>query len=293
MYAEARQAYSPLDSIYFDKSAGIAARNAGWNIINANRNQANMPGVNIGISAEAKKIINDLTSYQTLTGRNIQEASKELRSLNQPNAHVLADQLDKTLATARPLPQSTYKGAPAQVGNAADAKAAGDQIWGRIEGLKKLEPTAGNSMPSATSVADAKSFYPKPTRMQQVFGGGSPEYTTLSDLEKTQGPAFNLYHARHIAAPLLFTGASGVEHALDPNNEHPLLRSALHAGVGASLFSGLPELAQWSQARPAALNAARYAVGTGNAIQPGTTGRVGDALMHLFLGQQSSPNPGQ
>ena len=164
-----------------------------------------MPGVNLGISAETKKIINDLNSAPTLTGRNIQQASRDLRSLDNganPNAHVLADQLDKTLATANPLPGSQYQGAPAQVGHAADAKAAGDQIWGRIQGLNKLEPTAGNSMPSGASVADAQSFYSKPTRMQQVFGGGSPEYQALSDLQKTQSPLFNLYHARHAVAPV-------------------------------------------------------------------------------------------
>ena len=281
MYADARQAYSPLDSIYFDKSAGVKAANAGANIIRANRNPANMPGVNLGISAEAKKIINDLNSAPTLTGRNIQQASRDLRSLDNganPNAHVLADQLDKTLATAQPLPASQYQGGPAQVGNAAEAKAAGDKIWGRIQGLDKLDPTSGNSMPSAASVADAKSYY-KP---------GSPEYQALSDLEKTQSPLFNLYHARHVIAPLAFGGASAVEHAYDPNNEHPLLREALHAGTAGALFSGLPGVAQWAQGRPAALNNARYAVGTGQSIQPGTTGRVGDALTRLYFGQQAS-----
>jgi hypothetical protein len=214
-------------------------------------------------------IVTKLYRQPTATGRVIQQASQDLRSTGDWTGHRFADALDNTLAAAQPI-------AGGQAGEAAAAQQAGDTLWGRIKDLNRLD--AGGDTPTPAAVKQTMAF-------QQP---DSPQYQSLQDLQSAMKPSFNWWHLRHPAAALLGAGVGVAEDQLSPDQHHnanPWGNAFLHAGAGAALFSGLPAIAA---ARPgAALNAARYAIGTG---QPMTTptGRVGDALLNLILARGAS-----
>ena len=269
MYAEKGQAYSPLDSIYFGRGQGVRSVNTAAQNIKNVRDPFNQ-GANVGIAPEAKTIVNDMLSYPTLTGSNVQKASAALRDLGDPNSHRIADQLDQLLKTGRP----TMGGGP---GDAWSAKTAGDAWHQKIQDLNRLdaEGPQGQPAPTKSAIQQTKQWYDK----------DSPQGQALNNLQEAQKPGFNWNHARHIVLPLAFEGAAQADRMLDPNDNAPWIRPLLHSAAAASAFSALPALA--APRYGAALNDARFAIGTGTA--PSTvSNRVGDVLMRLQLGQAAA-----
>lgn len=282
MYATMRDAYKPLDSIYFDRTLGVRAANQGAAFIRANRDPANL-GANLGISPEAKSIVNNALNAPVLTARNLQEASRNLRDLDNgtnANAHVLADQFDSVLARGNPMPQSQVNGAAVAPGDAAGYKTQGDTWWGRIQDLNRL-----GTDPADLTKADIATTLAK--QQQTNNPASSPAgVAALNTLTGAMKAPLNPWHLRHIVAPAAFEGAAYADQQLDPNDSVPWLRPVLHGLAGATLFSGLPAVLR---PRPGpALQNARYAIATGKSPTPGVTGTVGNMLGDLLMGRAAT-----
>jgi hypothetical protein len=271
MQSKMTNAYAPLDNIYFDSptvSGGLNQAQAGLRLARDPQGQ----GADLGIPDDVNNIVAKLQSNPVATGTNLQQASAALRRTGDQTGHRFADALDNTLATAQPM---SINGVPTgQVGEAAEARAAGDVLYGQIKGLNRLGTDPAQLTPGA--VAKTASFYQP----------GTPEAQSLSALQTATQPGFNWWHVRHAAGPLLGAGLGAAEGYFNPaEGQNPWVRAATEGAEGMALFSGLPAIAA---ARPGpALNAARYAIGTG---QPMTTatGRLGDALLSLVLGRAAS-----
>jgi hypothetical protein len=265
MYAQRTQAYAPLDSIYFDNPTTQNAINQAQATIRAVRDPAGL-GADLGIPKSVNDTLIDLQKNPAVTGRNLQEASADLRENGGWHGHRFADQLDNVLNTAQPLQGG-------QPGEAGAAQLAGDLWTGRIKDLERL----GKDPRELTSSAIEKT--------QQFYSPKSVQGQALTTLAKANQPAFNWWHLRHPAGALLGAATGGIENMVDPDNtRNPWLRAGTGAAEGALLFSGLPALAA---ARPgAALNAARYAIATGKPITT-ATGRTGDYLSNLLMGHMA------
>jgi hypothetical protein len=264
MYAQKTKEYSPLDSIYFDNPTTQNAINQAQAAVRAVRDPQGL-GADLGIPKSLNERLMDLQSNPVVTGRNLQEASADLRENGGWTGHRFADALDNVLNTAQPLQGG-------QPGEAGAAKLAGDLWTGRIKDLERLGTDPGELTNKA--IEKTQGFYPQE----------SPQGQALTALAKANEPAFNWFRARHLVAPLAFEGAAQADQALDPERTAPWVSGILHGAAGAALFEGLPRVAA---PRPgAALNAARYAIGTG---QPMTTatGRVGDYLANLLYGHMA------
>jgi hypothetical protein len=270
MYAQREQAYAPLDSIYFDRSTANNAAAQGLNTIKTARDPQNM-GAGLGISPQVNNIMGDLVGQPAATGRNIQEASRALRSEGSWQAHQFANQLDDALGTAQPI-------AGGGVGDAAAAKSAGDMWHQRIQDLERLsqEGLQGQPAPTKSAVQQTRQFYDP----------NSPQGQALSNLQAAQQPGFNWWTAKHIAGPLIGAAGLGLEGYVNPaEKQNPWISGAREALEGLLLFKGVHGFAA---PRPeSALNAARYTIGTGQPIST-PTGRVGDALMNLLYGRAAS-----
>ncbi len=142
MYAQKEASYQPLDTIYFDRAHHQPLQNT-WDNLIAQRDPLKK-GVDLGVPEEAQKIVNKIGSQSVVTGRNLQEASSDLRTVGRPEANRFADALDSTLQNGSPMQGSTFNGAPAQVGQAGAAKKAGDVWNSRIKDLERLgeDPSA-------------------------------------------------------------------------------------------------------------------------------------------------------
>jgi len=269
MYASKSQAYSPLDGIYFDRGQAVRAANQGAQVIRNARDPANL-GANVGISPEAKTIVNRLTNAPVVTGRNLQEASRDLRNLGDVNSHRLADQFDQVLKGGTPIRGGA-------TGDAWAAKTEGDLWHQRITDLNRLseEGPQGQPAPTKSAIQQTKEWYEP----------GTPQRDALDNLQAAQKPGFNWSHVRHIATPLAFEGAAQADAALDPDNKAPWIRPLLHSAAAASMFHVLPALAAPKSASQ--LNSARFAIGTGQPISD-IGNRVGDVLMRLQLGQAAA-----
>lgn len=267
MYAAKEAGYKPLDSVYFDSHGGAISR---AQTVIANARDPQGIGAPLGIPKDVTSILADPNGLGSpvVTGRTIQQASRDLRDTGDWTAHRFADQLDNTLRYDQPM-------AGGQPGDAWAAKQAGDLWHGRIQDLERLSAETPSGTPGPTPVAVAKTM--------QNYDPGSPQYDALTALQSSMKPSFNWWHLRHPAGALLGAGVGEVEDLMNPDEHHnPWANAFLHAGAGAALFSGLPALAA---ARPgAALNAAKYAIGTGQPITT-STGRLSDALANLWFGQ--------
>ena len=272
MYAQKTTAYSPLDSSLFNDHGN--AINQGQAMVRAVRDPYGQ-GVDLGIPADVNDILGKLQNNPIVSGRNSQEASSALRDNGDWTAHRFADALDNHLNTAQPM---SINGAPTgQVGEAGAAKRAGDLWYQRIQDLNRLsqELSTGTPGPTPSAIQTTKGFYDQ----------GSPQYDALTALQGAARPGFNWSHLRHAVAPLAFEGAALGEHYLDPDDQYPWLRAGLHGLAAGSMFTALPAIAA---ARPGpAINAARYAIGTGQPIST-ATGRVGDSLLKLLLGRAAA-----
>ena len=146
MYAAKETGYAPLDSLYFD-THGAAINRAQAAIRQARDPQGK--GVPLGIPGDVNSILTDCNGLANpeVTGRTIQQASRDLRATGDWTGHRYADALDNTLRYDMPS-------AGGQVGEAWDAKQAGDLWYQRINDLERLnEPTAAN-------VKQTQAFYP-------------------------------------------------------------------------------------------------------------------------------------
>jgi hypothetical protein len=269
MYAQKEAAYKPLDSIYFQGSHQQPLQNV-WDNLIAQRDPLKQ-GVDLGVPQEAQDIVSNIGSKSTVTGRNLQKASSDLRNVGGPEANQFADALDGTLNNAQPMRGSMVNGAPAQVGQAGAAKTSGDMWTGRIKDLERLGTDPGQLTNAAI----------KQTQSFPVNQGG-PQGNALGDLSASMKPGFNWWTARHVAAPLAGAATGGLEGYFNAaEGQSPWTNAAIHAGEDAALFGGMHAAAA---PRPGpALNAARYAIATG---KPMTTppGRVGDWLLNLAGG---------
>ena len=271
LYAKKTAAYAPLDSTYFDSPTYNAALTQGHSVIRNLRDPQGQ-GANLGIPKDVSDIVNNLSQEPVVTGRVIQEASRDLRATGDWTGHRYADALDKALNTAQPM---SVNGQPTgQIGAAGAAQKAGDDLWGRIKDLNRLsqEGPTGAPGPTPGAIQATKSNWAQ----------GTPEYDALTALQGAVKPGFNWSHLRHAVAPLAFEGAALGEHYMDPDDQYPWLRAGLHGLAAGSMFTALPAIAA---ARPGpAINAARYTLGTG---QPMTTptGRLGNSLLQLMLGR--------
>ena len=278
MYADKAAGYAPLDSIYFDKSAPIRDANAAMAAIRTARNPQGLPGVDLNVPADAKKIVTDLVSAPTVTGRNIQQAIFQLKNNfgNDPAAHQLGDALQNTLATATPLQGSMMGTAAAKVGDAAKAKAAGDLWNGRIQDLNTL-----GTDPGELTKGDINAVKSWPQNAP-----GTPQGEALSALQAKMAPGFNAYTARHIAAPLLGAATGAAEGAMNPaEGQNRWTNAGIHAFEDAMLFGGFHAAAT---PRPgSALGAARYAIATGKPALTRTS-KVGDLLANAIYGSAAA-----
>jgi hypothetical protein len=267
MYAQKVAAYSPLDSIAFDNHG--QALNQAQAAVRAVRDPNGL-GVDLGIPKDVNDIVTNLGRNPLVSGRNLQQASSDLRATGDWTGHRFADAIDTHLDTAPPIPGY------GQIGEAGAAKNAGDLINGRINDLERLakESPSGAPGPTPAAVQATKEWHDP----------GAPQYDALSALQQSMQPSFNWWHARHIAGPLLGAGLGAAEGFFNPaEKQNPYLTAATQGLEGAALFSGLPALAR---ARPGnALNTARYVIGTGQPAPAGTPGPLGDALLKAILGQ--------
>ena len=263
MYANKATEYAPLDNIYFDNKTAIRAANQGLAKIKAARDPANL-GANAGLTPEINKIVNRVVGDPVVTGRGFQEASRDLRSLDNGNniqAHRIADQFDEVLKTGTPI----RGGAP---GSASVAKDLGDLWHGRIRDLETL-----GDAPTAANVKSVQGWHPD---------ASTPQAQALADLAKAQKPSVSATLVRHAAAPLAGAAIGAAEGAFNADKSaSPWMNALIHGAVGAGLGKGV-HLAS-SPNSLAALNAARYAIATGQPLTT-ATGRTGDAIKSLMLG---------
>jgi hypothetical protein len=273
MYAQKVAAYAPLDNIVFNNQG--SALNQAQAGIRAVRDPNGL-GVDLGIPKDVNDIVASLSNNPIVSGRNLQQASRDLRDTGDWTAHRFADAIDNHLDTAQPM---SINGVPTgQIGEAGAAKDAGDLIYSRIEGLERLakETPSGAPGPTPSAVQKTKSFYDP----------SDPEYQTLDALQQAMQPKFSFYGARHIAGPLIGAGLLGAEGYFNPaERQNPYVTAGREALEGALLFKGLKGAAQ---ANPtAALNAARYTIATGQPMST-ATGRVNDALSNLLFGRSAA-----
>lgn len=261
MYAQKTREYAPLDGIYFDTPTVRNALDQAHSTISATRDPQGL-GADLGIPTDVNTLVKNVYNQPVATGRNLQVTSRELRGSGDWTGHRYADALDNVMQNAQPI-------SGGQVGDAWDAKTAGDLTSGRINDLERL-----GDQPTSAAVKQTQQFYTP----------GSPEYESLNTLQKAMQPPFNWWHVRHMAAPLVGAALGGAEGFFNPaEKQNPWVTGATSALEGAALFSGLP-MAQSAlgKARAAnALNAARYAIGTGQAIPKSNTAQ---ALRTLMLG---------
>jgi hypothetical protein len=260
MYAEKNAAYAPLDKIYFDGKAYQQPLVNAWNTIAKTRDPQGL-GVDLGVPQNVQDIVNKIGKTSVATGRNLQQASQDLRDTGDWTGHRFADALDSSLANAQPL----TGGAP---GDAMAAKQAGDLWHGRIQDLNRLdEPTKAN-------VAKTQEFHPDPN---------TPQAQSLERLNNAMQPRFDFGTFRHIAYPVVGAGLGAAEGYFNPaEGQNPFATAgaeALKGGLeGAAVYGGGHALAR---ARPGGpLNAARYAIGTGQPIST-PTGDIGNLLLKL------------
>lgn len=183
MYAQKAAGYAPLDNIYFDKSTAVKAANQGLATIRAARDPANL-GASSGLTPEINKIVNNVTGDPVVTGRGLQEASRNLRGLDNGNnwqAHRIADQFDSALQNATPI----QGGAP---GDASVAKNMGDLWHARIKDLETL-----GDQPTAANVKQVQAWHTDPS---------TPQAQALDTLSKQQQPNFNYWLAKKAIAPI-------------------------------------------------------------------------------------------
>jgi hypothetical protein len=316
MYAAREAAYGPLDSIGYDTHRAAIQR--GDAAIQALRNPQgwNAP---VDIPTDVSKIVGDLSQAPQVTGGNLQRASRALRDTGDITGHRYADQLDNVLRYDQPLmtpggtappgvtlPSSgqgvvnsggqSFRYNNGQVtasgpspGQAWAAKQEGDMWHGRIQGLERLDQDTPSGTPGPTPSAVAKTASYYPDAADQFGNYLSPERQALSNLQTAQKPGFNAWHLRHPLGALAGGAVGAAEDYIDPGDHpNPWQNALLHAGTGMALFSGLPALAA---ARPGrALNAARYAIGTGQPIST-PTGQIGDALVNMFYGKLAGGQP--
>lgn len=272
MYAAKTAAYQPLDSIAFDNHSPYL--NQAQAIIRASRDPNGL-GVDLGIPKDVNDLVAKLQQNPVVSGRNLQEASRDLRNTGDWTGHRFADAIDNVMANAQPIPGT------GAVGDAAAAQAAGDLIHGRIQGLERLAADTPSGAPGPTPSAVQKT--------RQFYDPGSPEYQALTDLQSAMKPSFNWWHLRHAVGPLLGAGVGAVESQIDPEaHRNPWLNAASRAAEGSILFSAMPALAR---ARPgAALNRANYAIATGQMAPPRNpyAQPIGETLRSLLFGQGAS-----
>lgn len=275
LYAKKAAAYAPADSIYFDPQDVRAGIGQGHSVISTLRDPQGQ-GADLGISPDVNKIVNDLSNSTAFTGRNIQQASSDLRATGDWTGHRYADGLDSVLNTAQP---KSINGVPTgQVGEAGAAIAKGDDLWGRIKDIKRLTPDDGSS-PTLNAIKQTRPFYDK----------GTPEDQALGNLQDASGPGLNWWHLRHPLGIVGGEGAALAAEAYDPNHQSPWMHVLPHAVTAAALFSGAPAAlsAAGRLGQGSALNAAKYAIGTGQPIST-ATGRVGNTLLDLMLGRAAT-----
>jgi hypothetical protein len=263
MYANKATEYAPLDNIYFDNKTAIRAANQGLAKIKAARDPANL-GANAGLTPEINKIVNRVVGDPVVTGRGFQEASRDLRSLDNGNniqAHRIADQFDEVLKTGTPI----RGGAP---GDASVAKDLGDLWHGRIRDLETL-----GDAPTAANVKSVQGWHPD---------ASTPQAQALKDLAKSKQSTLAGHVASHVAAPLVGAAVGGAEGAIfGDKNTSPWVNALTHAGIGAGI--GLGKNVAIGRNSLAALKAAQYAIATGKPLTT-ATGRTGDAIKSLMLG---------
>ena len=141
MYAQKTAEYAPLDSLVYDTHGD--AINQAQSIIRASRDPHGV-GVDLGIPQDVNDIVAPLQQSPVVSGRNLQEASRDLRATGDWTGHRFADQFDSVLKNDDPL-----KGGDA--GEGWDAKQAGDNLYGRINDLERLakESLSGAAGPDA------------------------------------------------------------------------------------------------------------------------------------------------
>jgi hypothetical protein len=275
MYGQKVAAYAPLDPIAFNDHGN--ALNQAQGAIRAVRDPNGL-GVDLGIPKDVNDIVTNLSQSPIVSGRNLQQAGQDLRATGDWTGHRFADAIDTHLATAQPI---SINGVPTgQVGEAGAAKMAGDTLYGRINDLERLGTDPSQLTPGA--VSKTASFY-QPSPGAQP----GPPAQSLTALQNAMQPPFNPWHIRHMAAPLVGAALGGAEGFFNPaEKQNPWLTAATQGLEGAALFSGVPAAgAALGKARTAnALNAARYAIATGQPLRT-TTGQVGDALSNLILGR--------
>ena len=262
MYAaKEAKAISRSTTFYFDTHGGLVNR------AQAAVRQVRDPqgkGVPLGIPSDVNSILTDSNGLANpeVTGRTIQQASRDLRATGDWTGHRYADALDNTLRYDTPS-------AGGEAGEAWNAKQAGDLWYQRINDLERLdEPTAAN-------VKQTQAFYPDPQ---------SPQAQALARLQSAMKSGFNPWHLRHAIGPVIGGGVGAVEDYFNPEDHHnPWLNVGSRAVEGAALFSGLPWLAR---ARPqSAIDAARYTIGTGQPyVPPSNAGPLGDRLRAIMFG---------
>jgi hypothetical protein len=275
MYAQKTAAYAPLDALVYDTHGD--AINQAQNIIRATRDPHGL-GVDLGIPQDVNDIVAPLQQSPVVSGRNLQEASRDLRATGDWTGHRFADQFDNVLKNDDPL-----KGGDA--GEGWDAKQAGDNLYGRINDLERLakESPSGAPGPTPSAVQQTKDRYAPDPR--QTPG---PEYQSLTALQKAMQPNFNFWTARHIAAPLVGAALGGAEGYFNPaEGQNHWLTAATQAAEGAAIFGGGHALAR---ARPgSALNATNYTIGTGQPyIPPSNAGPLGDRLRAIIFGNMAA-----
>ena len=271
MYAQREAAYKPLDSIYFKQGDYAAPVNQATAALRAARDpmSVGLQGEQIGITPEIKSAVQKIVNQPIATGRNIQEASQALKDINTPVAHQFATALDSTLANAQPVAGSVTKpGVAAQAGDAATAQQAGNLWHGRIKDLEALD----NPTPGAIKQVQS---WPR-------NAPGTPVGDALATLTQSQKPSFSPYAMRHMIAPAAGAVTGGVEGYINAaEGQDPWTNAGIHSLEEAMLFSGLHAAAAPRPAGP--LNAARYAIGTGNRITS-PRGDIGNYLMNLYAG---------
>jgi hypothetical protein len=269
MYAAKTAEYSPLDSIYFDQPTIQAAIKQGHDAIAYTRDPSGM-GAPLDIPEDMNKKLGDFAQNPVVTGGNIQRMSRYLNDAPGQIGHRFADALDNVLNTAQPI-------SGGQPGEAGAAQRLGDLWHGRIEDLKRLgEP--GDLTQSQLAAAI------KQTQQQKSNAPGTVPGQALADLAKANQTGLSSYVVRRLLAPSIYEGAAWADQSLDPEDTAKWIGPMLHGAAGAALVHAAPKLVAPRTAAP--LNAARYAIATG---QPMTTatGRVGDYLANLLYGHMA------
>ena len=208
MYAAKEAGYAPLDNLYFD-THGDAINRAQAAIRQVRDPQGK--GVPLSIPSDVNSILTDTNGLANpeVTGRTIQQASRDLRATGDWTGHRYADALDNTLRYDTPSDGG-------QAGEAWDAKQAGDLWYQRINDLERL-----GDQPTMADVTKTQGFYSDPQ---------SPEAQSLARLKSAMQSSFNPWHLRHVVGPVIGGGMGAVEDYLNPEDHHnPWLNKLDHA----------------------------------------------------------------